>query len=83
MVNWHQHTVVGVLLGWVVEHLNPIEHVLPCSVACGACPPPNSLLFHKVKEVFTIALSRQFPRQFMITSGLCLLIKAFHALLVN
>lgn len=39
MVNWHQHTVVGVLLGWVVEHLNPIEHVLPCSVACGACPP--------------------------------------------
>ena len=52
IINRRQHTVFGVLSGRVVEHLDVIEHVLPCSVACRVGPSPDSFPFQKVKEDF-------------------------------
>jgi hypothetical protein len=36
----------------VVKHLNVIEHVLPCSIACDICLPPDAFPFQKLEEAF-------------------------------
>ena len=41
IINRRQHTVVRVLAIWVVEHLDVIEHILPCCVTCEVWPPPD------------------------------------------
>jgi len=50
IVNRRQHAVVGVLACWVVEHLDVIEHILPCSATCEVCPPPDALPFQQLEE---------------------------------
>ena len=45
IVNRRQHAIVGVLACWVVKHLDVIEHVLPCCVACQVGPPPDPFSF--------------------------------------
>ena len=52
-----QHAIVRVLACWVVEHLDVVEHVLPCCVACQVRPPPNPLAFQQVEKLSATALS--------------------------
>ena len=51
-VNGRQQAVVRVLALWVVEHLDVVKHVLPCSLARGVCPPPDPLAFQQLEEAF-------------------------------
>ena len=50
IVNWRQHAVVCVLAGWVIEHLDVIEYVLPCCIACDVRPPPDPFPFQELKK---------------------------------
>ena len=60
IVNWRQHPVVGVLSGRVVEYLDVVEHVLPCSVAREVCPPSDPLPFQKLEEALGDGIERTF-----------------------
>lgn len=53
IINRRQHTVVCVLAIWVVEHLDIIEHILPCYVTCELCPPPYPVAFQQPEEAFS------------------------------
>ena len=61
IINRRKHTVVGVLSGRVVEHLDVIEHVLPCSAQCGVGPSPDSFPFQKMKEAFCHRIVMTIP----------------------
>ena len=50
IVNWRQHAVVSVLAGRVIEHLDIIEHVLPCCIACDVRPPPDPFPLQELEE---------------------------------
>jgi hypothetical protein len=61
-VNGRQHAVVGVLTFRVVEHLDVFERVLPCSVACGVCAPPDPFPLQQLEEALGQSMSAIGPR---------------------
>jgi len=95
-VNWRQHAVVRVLSARVVEHLDVVEHVLPCGITGWVYPPPDPFPFQELEEAFCHSVIRcpavvrsqtmrggKFPRLLMLASRLCLPRNDCHSLLVN
>ena len=61
IVNRRQHAVVRVFAGRVVEHLDIVEHVLPCSAACDVRPSPDPLSFQQMEEALRDSVVMTIP----------------------
>ncbi len=47
-----QHAIADMLAGWIVEHLDVIEHILPSLIAGSICPSPDPFALEQIEEAF-------------------------------